>query len=435
MKFLHSDKKKGLTEIIIFLSAIAFICIKTVFSSGELSPDSIQYFLQAQNFWEYKVNFPLGYAFLLKIFSNFTGSLFIASKVISLLSYASIIIFSYRRKFFFTQTLILFSFYPFIGQFSSSLSEPFFFLLNFLILYSVYKTATDQFSWKYPIILFALFFLLTATRFSALFILVSVTAFFLYLFLKNKLTFLRFVLLTNASILGVILYLCINKLYCGSFLGARDHLLITQCSFFDFISGFLSSSAKDLSFLNGILHKILQQKINFFHIYTGVITFLSALIIVLKKRKSFKDFDIFLLFSFSIVFLGIGYSYYTTQIDNTVRIKSIAFFFLLFFVLINIPEQTLKIYAGISLLICLLNIFTVVKNSQNITVYIKKMEGIVDNYPSTIVFSDLKQQRSASPILLLKSMIIDKGLKFEESQSSKNTTEGNCIIKAEDVLK
>ena len=112
MSFYDNTKiEKGFIIIIPILVLIYFY-VQIIFSSGKLSPDSLQYLRQADDFWNYKINFPLGYPLIIKLFTFFSGSSFWASKMVNIFCYLGVLLFSYKKKFYFKETILLFSFLP-----------------------------------------------------------------------------------------------------------------------------------------------------------------------------------------------------------------------------------------------------------------------------------------------------------------------------------
>jgi len=75
-ELLSSENKSRLLDRLVILGTLSFLVLKFIYSSGDLTPDSLQYFLQAKDFWTYQVNFPLGYPLAIKILSYVTGSFF-----------------------------------------------------------------------------------------------------------------------------------------------------------------------------------------------------------------------------------------------------------------------------------------------------------------------------------------------------------------------
>ncbi|ROI02191.1 hypothetical protein EGI16_15040 [Chryseobacterium sp. G0240] len=430
--------KISVVDYFIFSGALIFIILKTVYSSGELTPDSIQYLLQAQNLWGYKVNFPLGYPFLIKIVSFVTGSLLIASKVINILAYLGTVLFSYRKKFFLSQTILIFSFYPFINLYSPSLSEPLYFFINYLIIYYVYQYIKEGFTIKNTVHLSLLFFFLVSVRFSGVFVLAAVLAFLAYFNFKNKYPAKSFIIPAVSVTVGALAYLIINHMYSGFALGRRDHLYIPPASLMEFMPKMLWSALNDFSFLNTILHKGILNRITSFNIFIGTVLFILFIFLIVKKRKQLSYFNVYLIFSFIIITLGILYSYYTTGIDNTIRIKSNAYLYMIFFIFLNSKNYLTRFFQGFVIFSLLFNCLTIIKYAENIISYLPKFSRLICPSKDKIVYITYKdirdeKERNHSSVLFFKAYLIDKGYSIEISDDGNQKAPG-CHVTTSEII-
>ncbi len=433
------NKRITLLNCLVFFSAIIYFIIRICFSSGQLSPDGINYLLQAQNLWNYKVNFPLGYAFLIKLFSFFTGSYFTASKLINILVYVGIIAFSYRKNFFFTQTLFIFSFYPFLDFFTQSLSESVYYFIIYLIIYYTYRITKHDFKIKFAVYLFLLFFILTSLRFSGLFIFFSSIIYFFYLLCKKELSPKYFILLSFAMTLGVSLYLLINYLYCGFALGQRDHLHIEPANIFTFITNISLSTARDFSFLNGILHQGIFQKILFLNIWVGIALLIAAIVTLYKKRNKRDFFTNYLILSFIIIFAGVFYSYYTTKIDNTIRIKSMPYLYLVLLLLTNLSEKIMSYLKILALLFIFINIYTILKYSDTILNNYATFDSLICPPKAksiNLIYNEkIAEERNHAAILMFKAIAIDRNYKINENTKDSTKNKAPCSINSNEIIK
>jgi len=427
--------KNTLLNVLVIFCSLIFISIRLMYSSGMLTPDSIQYLKQADNFWEYKTNFPLGYPLAIKIASCITGSLFTASKLVNLFSYLGVIIFSYRKKFYFPQTLIVFSCYPLINFYAYSISEPLYFFINYLVIYTVYQIIQNGFTAKRSVILAILFFLLISVRFSGIFVF-AVSSFFLaYITLKKRITLSSFLKTALLSASGSILYLMINYLYCGYILGERNHLTVESAEFFTvFIPNTISSFGNDFSIFNAILHKALLARVSFLNVYAGLGMIFSAFLYAIIKRKSITPFSGYLLFGFTGILISLFYSYYTTYIDDTIRIKSNAYVYLFLFIVINLPREIIGYIKIIIIGTLIFNSVTVFIYSENIMTFISQYEKTISNAPPEkkihIIYKNIKDknERNNARLLLFKAILIDKGYQIIESDSAVNLTSEYYIM-------
>lgn len=429
------DKKNTFAYYILISISFIFLLIRTFFSSGEIPPDGIQYLLQAKDFCTYKVNFPLGYPLFIKIISFFSGSYLIASKIINILSFATIICFSRYKNFFFKETVLLFCFYPFINFFPSTLSEPLFFLLNYLIIYMIYHLEEKNISLKTSAVFFILFFLLVSVRFTGIFILFSLNIYTLYLIKTKQISLKNFLTVNILSSLGAISYLVINYLYSGFALGDRRHLLTGNKDIIAFSKEFILSVFRDFSFLNEILHKSILLKFSSLHLYLGV--FIISLFLALCIFKSQKKFGIYLIISSAIIFLGLFYSQYTTKIDNTIRIKSNLYFYIVFFILINCSSLIKKMLTIFFSAIIILNVYTLMLFSETVFQRINYLTTLISkakNQNIEILYRDNQQVRSNAGLLLFKAMLIDRKIEFSE-RTEKNGAKHSNTVTYEEVVK
>jgi hypothetical protein len=432
-----SERKINFLNLSVFGGVILFFVLRIFLSSGELRPDSIQYLLQAQNFWDYKVNFPLGYAFFIKSLNLIIESYFVASKIINLLSYLAIIAFSYRKNFFFQQTLLVFSFYPFVNLYTLSLSEPLYFLINYLIIYCIYRIIETGFHKKYIFSIGILFFFLTAIRFSGVFVFVTSILFLGFVTYRKRYSIRSYLLFVLSSATGVFSYLLINYFYCGKAFGERNHLQNHPSNFINFISELGTSVLHDFSFLNIFIHKGILAQISSLHVYISIIIIFFTIFLLIKrsKRNLFNDY---LIFSFLVIMISLVYSYYTTKIDDTIRVKSNAYLYLLFFISLNIPKVVINYFKVFVIFALVINSFTLIKYSGKITDQIKRNNKLICNTKDkkiNIVYPQKdKTIKSNAQILLFKALLIDKGYKIYESDYHRQKV-SDCDIKTSDIIK
>ncbi|MDR6405363.1 MULTISPECIES: hypothetical protein [Chryseobacterium] len=433
------DKKDTILNLTVFSGVILFFILRLFLSSGELRPDSIQYLLQAQNFWQCKVNFPLGYAFCIKILHLITGSYLAASKIINLLSYIGIIAFSYKKKFFFSQTLLVFSFYPFINLYTLSLSEPLYFLINYLIIYCIYRVIENGFHKKYIFSTGILFFLLVSVRFSGIFVFLTSIFFLGFLAYQKRYSLQAYFIFVLSSASGICSYLLINYFYCGNALGDRSHLQFHPSNILGFISELGTSILQDFSFFNIFIHKGILEKTSSINALLSICIFLLVIFILIKKNKKIGSFNCYLLLSFLGILVSIIYSHYTTKIDYNIRIKSTAYLYLLFFISLNITRKALNVLKLFVVFALTINCFTLIKYSEKITRQIKWNETLIctpNNKSVHIIYKDLKDNtvKSNAKILLFKALLIDKGYVFYESEIP-DQRPSSCNIKASEIIR
>lgn len=429
--------RKYFFELFIILLALLFILVQIIYSSGNLTPDALEYIKQAKFFWSYKANFPLFYPSVIKVFNFFVGNLFITSKIINVLTFLATIYFSYQKRFYFRETVLLFSFYPFINFYSTSLSEPLFFFLNYLMIYYAHQIIHQDFRKVYFIWLPIICFLIVATRFSGIFT-VFPTLLFIYLshFRSQKLR-QKILQLVITSSLATLSYLFINKIYCGYFLGKRDHLAILQESNSNFTIKILESFGKDFSLLNAFLHKGILTQFSQYH-WLATVTMLAYIAFEVTTQKLYKKKWIqFLLLSAVFSLMGILYSYYTTRIDETIRIKSNAYFFIMMILLFVMRPKILKTYQFVVAALLIFNTYTLIYYSESITANILKNDELLRKTKCKEININKKEKNSqilkSSKFLLFTILALDHDIIIRENEQSSNSNK-NCEVDIEKIV-
>lgn len=104
--------------------------------NGRVSPDSIRYMRFAHVFPTIdNTTTPLGYPLAIKFFTFFRLDEFWGSKAIGIMAFLFIIVFTWRKKFFFRESVILCSLFSFLSIFSFTMSEALILPFVFLFLY------------------------------------------------------------------------------------------------------------------------------------------------------------------------------------------------------------------------------------------------------------------------------------------------------------
>lgn len=205
-------------------------------SFGGIGADSLSYFGIAADLPHPETNlFPLGYPILLKMTHFLSQDYFWASKILNGLFSVIILSFSYYKKFYFRETVLLFAGKTFYFAFFGTMSEgPFIFFMYFF-MYFLHQLFSENKNLYYnavgaSVAMVCMFF----TRYSGIYIFAAVALFaFLFFFkLKGKPYCKALLLFLIISGLGIGGYLLFNYLHFGSFTGeglrgnAGDHSFI-----------------------------------------------------------------------------------------------------------------------------------------------------------------------------------------------------------------
>ena len=361
MSFYDNTKiEKGFIIIIPILVLIYFY-VQIIFSSGKLSPDSLQYLRQADDFWNYKINFPLGYPLIIKLFTFFSGSSFWASKMVNIFCYLGVLLFSYKKKFYFKETILLFSFYPLIQFYAFTWSESLFFFLLYLFIFLVNRIIIKGLTSSKIVFVAILIFAITSVRFSSVFITFPTM---MTVLLNKNIYWQKRAKFSLISIFAVATYLLINYFYSGYLMGKREHLLIEPQNIIVFSKKVSLSFLRDFSFLNAFDHKFISSLPLGIHYFTTILFLLALLILCIRKLPMEKWVN-YLLITAGCSFIGICLSYYKIRIDDSIRIKSAVYFFLLFAFLIISSKAFKLIAAYIVTIVLLCNIATYLYYSQS----------------------------------------------------------------------
>ncbi len=101
---------------------------------GRVSPDSIRYMRFAHVFPTIdNTTTPLGYPLSIKLFTFLGADEFWSSKIVGIAAFLFMIIFSWKKKFFFRETVVLCALFSFLSIFSYTMSEAL--ILPFVLLF------------------------------------------------------------------------------------------------------------------------------------------------------------------------------------------------------------------------------------------------------------------------------------------------------------
>ncbi|WP_374442317.1 hypothetical protein [Epilithonimonas sp.] len=131
---LKPAQEKYIQLLLIIITYIMIILRFLLNEKGRVSPDSIRYMRQSEIFPVIdNTTAPLGYPLAIKFFTFFELDHFWSSKLIGILAFTIILIFAYRKKFFFKELMIISSLFSFVSIFSYTMSEEM--ILPFVVVY------------------------------------------------------------------------------------------------------------------------------------------------------------------------------------------------------------------------------------------------------------------------------------------------------------
>jgi hypothetical protein len=210
-------------KILAFVIVLIYFSQSFFLSYGGIGADSLSYFGIAADFPNPETNlFPLGFPFLIHLFHQIFQDYFWATKFLTLSMVVFVLLFSWFKKFYFKETVLLFCgktlFFAFVNIGSEG---PFLFLLYFLI-YFIHQIFNENKKLYFSVIAASLIIVLLFTvRYSAIYIWLGIVVFTIILILKSKEKFLLkpMISLILISGFGIFAYLLMNYFVFGSFTG------------------------------------------------------------------------------------------------------------------------------------------------------------------------------------------------------------------------
>ncbi|WP_267405492.1 MULTISPECIES: hypothetical protein [unclassified Chryseobacterium] len=190
--------------------------------TGGIGADSLSYFGIASDLPKIKTNlFPLGYPLLLEIGHFFTKDYFWSSKILNLLLTSTILLFSYFKKYYFRETVLLFMGKTFFFVFAGTLSEGTFIFFLYFMIYFLHQVFMKKNMVRNAVFASIALTCLFTVRYSGVYIYLSALVFGVFVFnkIKNKEYFKPYLFFVILSGIGVGGYLLFNFLNLGNFTG------------------------------------------------------------------------------------------------------------------------------------------------------------------------------------------------------------------------
>ncbi|MDR1876308.1 MAG: hypothetical protein LBQ84_01645 [Flavobacteriaceae bacterium] len=221
-------KKEYRKYWVLFIASLAGVMIIPIFMPyGGITSDTLSYFKLAKDFPHVKNSlFPVGYPILLKIGHFFTGEFYFSSRIIGILSYALIGIFSYYKRFYFRETVIILTCKFFMSIYTNSISEDIFLTILYFQIYYFHEYLSGNkkgIRFILPITILTIYMVMV--RYSGVYIYCATGLFFLYYTLRNnylsKILSKSYFYYLLFSFLGIGVYLVYNYMNFGGFFGEQ----------------------------------------------------------------------------------------------------------------------------------------------------------------------------------------------------------------------
>lgn len=158
---MRQRTQERLLKTILIILTLGMIVLRFLLNeNGRVTPDSIRFMRQARVFPIIdNTTAPLLYPISLKLFSVFGGE-FWASKIVGILSYLFIVIFAWKKKFYFKESILVGGLFSFVSLYAATLSEALFFPFAFLFFYVARKIILEEYSKIIAIFLLSLILIL-----------------------------------------------------------------------------------------------------------------------------------------------------------------------------------------------------------------------------------------------------------------------------------
>lgn len=200
-----------------------YFCQSFFNATGGIGADSLSYFGIASDLPHLKTNlFPLGFPVLIELFHLIFQDYFWAAKIMNITLILIILLFSYFQKFYFRETVLLFTGKTLFLIFNFVLSESLFVSLLYFLIYLFHERFHDRMKPPKFIALSSLILVLLLTvRYSGIYIYAGVGVYWVFYFLKKKSSVITRDLLKVLifSGIGIAAYLSFNYYTFGSFTG------------------------------------------------------------------------------------------------------------------------------------------------------------------------------------------------------------------------
>ncbi|MCU7616986.1 hypothetical protein NZ698_07235 [Chryseobacterium sp. PBS4-4] len=180
-------KEKYIQISMVIITLVMTILRFLLNEKGRVNPDSINYMRFAHVFPVIdNTQTPAGYPLSIKFFTYFGLDEFWSSKLVGIAAFLFIIIFSWKKKFYFRESVILCSLFSFLSIFSFTMSEAFILPFVMVYLYTCHLAISGKLSQLKAIFYLSLLLVLMYNiRFSSLFI-IGATGLFGLLNWKKK---------------------------------------------------------------------------------------------------------------------------------------------------------------------------------------------------------------------------------------------------------
>lgn len=376
--------------LIFFLGLLSITVTPLFIPNGGLVGDAPHYMHLAHGFPDIKWSlFPLGYPLVLKFINVFTNDYFWAGRVVNILVYSILMLFSYFKKFHFRETVILLCTKIFFFTMFNVIAEGFFLFLMYFLFYFFYNFFIGKIN-SYRFYLPASFFMVSlfTVRYSGLFIFIAIALYYLRYFYenRNRLSFFKndFFYFLLISFLGILTYSFFNFMHFGDFMG-ETFRSPSEISFFT------SDVVENLLGILNSFNPILDLRPSNYNVFTLVIVFFMVVVdcfFIYKFIKVYKEAPKERGFSFynMLILIGLVYTFFLflsihmqriEGLDTRMLCEASFCYFYLFIILFYKLHKPEKYVYNLAIFSIFFNSLYVVKNPAN---FLKRKSEVEQKY-------------------------------------------------------
>lgn len=405
---------------------------------GGIVADTLSYIRIANDIPNIKSSlFPLGYPILLRFFYFLTNDFYFSGRIISILIVLFIGIFSYFKKFYFSETVVLLSTKIFIFCTYNLISEGLFLAGLYFLFYfinSLFAENKKGLSFILPtsILLSSLFLI----RYSGIFIYLSFIIFFLLNFKKIAFKNLKKEMFFTIILSGILIsiYMIFNYINFGEMMGETERFPVDKSNIsLDIIRNFLG--------IINLANPIFGVKPAHFTLITIVveailfiinITFIYFIFKIFRKEKTWKSnlTVVFLLITSITYLVFVIFTKFFQGIEelNTRMLSATSFCLFLAVIIIYFKTNFNKnIIFYLALFSLVFNVIYTVKEPQNFLKRKAEVERQIENIKGKkYYFDDFKKVEKNRNEYHIP--ILNKTFYYEHGNQQKSFINGNIIM-------
>lgn len=204
---MRQRTQEKLLKTSLFIVTLVMIIIRFLLNEkGRITPDSVRFLRSSHNFPLIdNTTTPLGYPLSIKLFTLIGVDEFWSSKLVGILAYILMVLFAWKKRFYFREVLLIGGLFSYVSLFAATLSEGLFLPFVFIFIYISRNIIIERWNASQSILYLSLILILIYNiRFSGLFLIGGCFLYGLYKF--NKKNGKIFLISSLIGLLFIVLY-------------------------------------------------------------------------------------------------------------------------------------------------------------------------------------------------------------------------------------